>query len=217
MKTISTQILIAAALGGALAVTSVCVASTNEMAGPLAVTNSPSKFRSAEVGWLDISVFMDQSYGFAPIVFPITEPAIGYGLAGGLAFVDKPQGAAEAGFGRPDITAVGGMFTEKGACSSECVHWQAYAGRPRRIEPGCLPPHGRGACAECFHIKASRSVTETAYSMPIWPRRRSKAASPERPVKPSWSGPRRSAIPSGSPSPPPGRRPLGAPSAPPCR
>jgi len=91
-----------------------------------AATNAPSQFRSDEDGWLDISGFMDRSYGFAPIVFPITEPAVGYGLAGGLAFIDKPQGEAQAGFGRPDMTAVGGMYTGKGSwgvVAGDVRHW----------------------------------------------------------------------------------------------
>jgi len=121
---IRARIFIAAAFVGALPVTAVCTASANGLADPVAGTNAPSKFRSAEDGWLDISGFMDQSYGFAPVVFPITEPAVGYGLAGGLAFIDKPQEQAQAGFGRPDITAVGGMYTEKGA-------WGAVAGDVR--------------------------------------------------------------------------------------
>ena len=69
--------------------------------GSAAATNAPSKLRSAEDGWLDISGFVDQSYGFVPLVIPITEPAVGYGGMGGLAFVDKPVGEAQAGFGRP--------------------------------------------------------------------------------------------------------------------
>jgi hypothetical protein len=42
-----------------------------------ATTRTPSKIFSAEDGWLDLSGFMDQSYGFAPLVIPITEPAVG--------------------------------------------------------------------------------------------------------------------------------------------
>ncbi len=45
----------------------------------------------------------------------MTEPALGYGAIGGLAFVDKPQGEAQAGFGRPNVTAIGGLATE--------IHW----------------------------------------------------------------------------------------------
>jgi hypothetical protein len=57
-------------------------------------TPAPSKFRSAEDGWLDVSGFLDQKYGFLRIVIPITEPAVGYGAAGALAFLDKPLGEA---------------------------------------------------------------------------------------------------------------------------
>jgi hypothetical protein len=73
-----------------------------------------SKFFSPEDGWFDISGFLDQKYGFLPIAIPITEPAVGYGLAGGVAFIDKPLGSAKAGLGRPDITFVGGLGTENG-------------------------------------------------------------------------------------------------------
>jgi len=73
---------------------------------------SKSKYRSPEDGWFDISGFIDQAYGFAPVLMPITEPAVGYGVAGALAFIGKPDVNAEAGFGRPNITAVGGLGTE---------------------------------------------------------------------------------------------------------
>jgi hypothetical protein len=66
-------------------------------------------FRSAEDGWLDVSGFLDTKYGFLPIVIPITEPAVGYGAAAGMAFISEPFGS-----GRPDITVVGGLGTENG-------------------------------------------------------------------------------------------------------
>jgi hypothetical protein len=100
------------------------------MAGPLSSTNAPqeasepSKFRYAEDGWLDVSGFLDEKYGFLPVAIPITEPAVGYGAAGGLAFISKPLGEARAGFNRPNITAVGGMGTENGT-------WGAFAGDVR--------------------------------------------------------------------------------------
>ena len=46
---------------------------------------------------------------------PITEPAVGYGAAGGLAFLSKPLGEIRPGFDRPSITLVGGMGTENGS------------------------------------------------------------------------------------------------------
>ena len=91
-----------------------------------AATNAPSKFRSADDGWLDLSEFLGERYGFIPLVIPITEPAVGYGAAGVLAFIDKPMGEAQAGFGRPNITAVGGLATEngtRGAMAGNVHHW----------------------------------------------------------------------------------------------
>jgi hypothetical protein len=66
------------------------------IAQPQDTTAEPSKFRSAEDGWLDVGGFLDQKYGFLPVVIPITEPAVGYGAAGGLTFLSKPLGEARA-------------------------------------------------------------------------------------------------------------------------
>jgi hypothetical protein len=103
----------------------VVTAQTNITSTPEA-TNAPSKFRSPEDNWLDVSKFLDQRYGFLPIVLPITEPAVGYGGFGGLAFLDKPLGQSLGGYGRPDITAVGGLGTENGTwgvMAANLHHW----------------------------------------------------------------------------------------------
>ncbi len=81
------------------------------LAGPIAAQAQAST-RPVDDGWFDVSSFLKEKYGFLPIVAPITEPAVGYGVAGGLAFLDEPLGEAKAGFGRPDITFLGGMATE---------------------------------------------------------------------------------------------------------
>jgi hypothetical protein len=89
-------------------------------------TKSPSKIYSSQDGWFDISGFIDEAYGFAPIIMPITEPAVGYGAAGALAFIDKPKGGdAKAGFGRPNISVLGGLGTENGT-------WGAFGGDIRQ-------------------------------------------------------------------------------------
>jgi hypothetical protein len=75
-------------------------------------------------GWPDVSNFLDQKFGFLPFAAPITEPAVGYGAAGGIAFISKPLGAAAAGFGRPNITMVGGFGTANGS-------WGVMAGDMR--------------------------------------------------------------------------------------
>ena len=65
-------------------------------------------------GWFDISKFVDQAYGFVPLMIPITEPAVGYGLVALVAFMDKPDKVVEGEAMRPNITAVGGLATENG-------------------------------------------------------------------------------------------------------
>jgi outer membrane protein assembly factor BamA len=97
-----------------------------EPSPPAPSVHAPSKFVSADDGWLDLSGFLDERYGFIPLVIPITEPAVGYGAALALAFIDKPFGEAQAGFGRPDITVVGGLGTENGtwgAMAGNISHW----------------------------------------------------------------------------------------------
>jgi len=89
-------------------------------------TSSPSKFRSPGDGWFDVSGFLDEKYGFLPLIVPITEPAVGYGAVGALAFLDQPLGEARAGFGRPDITIAGGAGTENGTWGvlvGDVRHW----------------------------------------------------------------------------------------------
>lgn len=73
---------------------------------------APSMFEG-EDGQFDVSGFLDQAYGFLPVMMPITEPAVGYGLAGGLMFISSPLGGT-ADLKRPNITAFGGMRTENG-------------------------------------------------------------------------------------------------------
>lgn len=88
-------------------------------------TEEPSRFRGDD-GWLDVSGFLDQAYGFIPLVVPITEPAVGFGGAAALMFIDKPFGESAAGFGRPNITVIGGLGTEngtRGAFAGDMRHW----------------------------------------------------------------------------------------------
>jgi outer membrane protein assembly factor BamA len=78
-------------------------------------------------GWPDISDFLDQKFGFLPIARPITEPAVGYGAAGGLMFISKPLGAAAQGLGRPNITGVGGFGTANGSWGLFAVDLRYWA------------------------------------------------------------------------------------------
>lgn len=87
--------------------------------------DDPSRW-SEEDGWLDISGFLDQAYGFVPLVIPITEPAVGLGAVGALVFIDKQKNDAAAGFGRPNISAVGALGTDngtRGGFAGDMRHW----------------------------------------------------------------------------------------------
>jgi hypothetical protein len=113
-------ILVALMLCGSGAAADTTVPASSDTAPP------PSLFRSPEDGWLDVSGFLDEKYGFLPIAIPITEPAVGYGVAAALMFIDQPLGGAAAGFGRPDITIVGGLGTENGSWGllvGDVRHW----------------------------------------------------------------------------------------------
>jgi hypothetical protein len=52
----------------------------------LAQGPSGSKFLDPEDGWFDMSAFLDMRGGFVPLAVPVTEPAVGYGVGGGLVF-----------------------------------------------------------------------------------------------------------------------------------
>lgn len=82
---------------------------------PAGTAKPASKIRSEEDGAFDVSSFLDTAYGFVPILVPITEPAVGYGGALGFVFINRPIAeTAKAGFGRPNLTMVGGAATENG-------------------------------------------------------------------------------------------------------
>lgn len=110
--------------GGLLAIVLIARAACGQVTNAPVATNAPSNLRSAEDGWLDVSGFLDEKYGFLPIVIPITEPAVGFGAGGGLTFISSPLGGGKDGHGRPNISAVGGFGTENGS-------WGAFAGDMR--------------------------------------------------------------------------------------
>lgn len=73
-----------------------------------------ARFFDASDGWFDVSGFLDTAYGFVPIVAPITEPAVGYGAAGALVFIDRNVPGQGQPHARPNIAVAGGLATENG-------------------------------------------------------------------------------------------------------
>ena len=85
-----------------------------------------SKLKSPDDGWLDVGAFLDDRYGFAPIVMPITEPAVGLGIAGGVSFIKPSRSTTAPEFDRPNVTAFGGLGTENGTWGvfgADIRHW----------------------------------------------------------------------------------------------
>jgi hypothetical protein len=74
-----------------------------------------SKFKDPEDGKFDVSGYLDTAYGFLPVLAPITEPAVGYGAAAALLFIDRPESDRQGkGYARPNIGMIGGLATENG-------------------------------------------------------------------------------------------------------
>ena len=94
---------------------------SDEPAPESSEASSPQPQPRSDDDWPDLSEFLDEKYGFLPIALPVTDPAVGYGAAGAVAFLSRPLGEARDGLGRPSITSVGGLGTENGT-------WAAAAG-----------------------------------------------------------------------------------------
>jgi len=88
-----------------------------------AETSFKEMFTDPADGAFDMSRFIKTRTGFVPILAPVTEPAVGYGIAGGLVFFHRKEGEPSldpppAGEGRmtpPSLTVVGGLATENGS------------------------------------------------------------------------------------------------------
>jgi hypothetical protein len=88
----------------------------------------PDLFHDAQDGWFDVGGFLDTVYGFVPVIAPITEPAVGYGAAGALVFIDRHPAAAGQPFVRPNIAAIGGLATENGTRGAFAGHLGTWMG-----------------------------------------------------------------------------------------
>jgi hypothetical protein len=95
----------------------------------------PSRFFDSD-GWFDVSGFLDTAYGFVPLVAPITEPAVGYGAAGALVFIDRDVSAKAQRYTRPNIAAIGGLATENGTRGLFGGHLGTWLGGKLRTQVG---------------------------------------------------------------------------------
>jgi hypothetical protein len=72
------------------------------------------KFTDPQDGKFDMSAFLASAYGFVPIGSVLTEPAIGYGGALGLIFI-QPNTDPDGQPMRPNLAAAAGFATENGS------------------------------------------------------------------------------------------------------
>ncbi len=74
-------------------------------------------------GNFDISRMMASKYGFAPIPFLVTEPAVGYGGGAALLFLHRtPEELATMEKKTPDISGIFGMYTESNSWAIGAGH-----------------------------------------------------------------------------------------------
>lgn len=88
-----------------------------------------SPFVDPTDGAFDVDRFLASRHGFVPLVVPVTEPAVGLGLAGGLVFLHGKLGGEQDAEGRripPSVSAAIGMYTSNGSWAAgggHLGHW----------------------------------------------------------------------------------------------
>ncbi|WP_011297962.1 BamA/TamA family outer membrane protein [Cupriavidus necator] len=92
-------------------------------------------FFDPEDGMLDASDFLLNHKGALPVPTIITEPAVGYGFGLGLLFFSQSMAEAQASAkasgkrpAPPNITAVGGAYTENGTWAAGLAHFHTWDG-----------------------------------------------------------------------------------------
>ncbi|WP_254601902.1 MULTISPECIES: BamA/TamA family outer membrane protein [Cupriavidus] len=95
----------------------------------------PLSFFDPEDGALDMSDFLLNHKGALPVPTIITEPAVGYGGGLGLMFFSQSMADAAAsarasgkGPAPPNITGVGGAYTENGTWGAGVAHFHTWDG-----------------------------------------------------------------------------------------
>lgn len=85
------------------------------------------KFVDPEDGKFDMSAFLASAYGFMPVGSIITDPAVGYGGALGLIFIDPNEDSTASGPMPPNLGATAAFATENGswgAAAGHSGHWR---------------------------------------------------------------------------------------------
>jgi hypothetical protein len=118
-------------------------------------------------GAFDLDRWLASRYGFVPVVAPVTEPAVGYGAAGGLLFIHgtpppPDDDGVEGPRLRPSLSVAVGMATSDGS-------WAAGAGHLGHWSDGDVRYLGAAAYAS-LHLSAFAADREVRFridSVPV--------------------------------------------------
>ncbi len=125
-------------------------------------------------GAYDAGNWLANRSGFVPLVVPITEPAVGYGAAGGLVFFHPrkdapPPGAEGGGFTPPSLSAAMGFATSNGSWGAGGGHMGVWRHDAIRYLGGAayadmhLDFYGTADAARRFEMKAVPIVQELVF------------------------------------------------------
>jgi hypothetical protein len=74
-----------------LVVVSSVLVALDPAGSPARAEGFSEQFTDSTDGAFDMSRWLDSAYGFMPIVSIITEPAVGFGVSGGVVFIQRPR------------------------------------------------------------------------------------------------------------------------------
>ena len=116
---------------------------------------------------------------------PITEPAIGYGAAGALVFIDRHAPGSGDSYSRPNIAAIGGLRTENGTEGWFGVHLGTWLdGRVRTL----VALADMNVNLDFFGLGGSRTPGEVGLGYSISARGGAAGASYRVGDTPLWAG-----------------------------
>ncbi len=96
-------------------------------------------FKDPEDGAFDLSEFLLDGHGVLPILTPITEPAVGYGLGGALLYFHEKKKKYDS-YVPPHTTGIAGLFTENGTWALGAFHRHTFGENRVRMTTTLLKP-----------------------------------------------------------------------------
>jgi hypothetical protein len=140
---------------------------------PAAATAIPALFVDPTDGAFDASRWLASRNGFVPLVVPITEPALGYGAAGGLVFFHAREDAqpadAEGRFTPPSLSVAMAFGTSNGSWGAGGGHMGIWRDDTIRYLGGAayasleLDFYGSADAARHFTLEAVPVVQELVF------------------------------------------------------